>query len=185
MTPLAPQDDAHNEVFMKTISFFCALTEKGCAFSSAVEADLDSTVEHVLDSATDATGMLVDDLHNPVHSRQHGKGRKCRARLVLRHDEFNQPYIEYISSYPYRHCFNKFLRCSDRRSTSEQHAHLLLCNLQDFDIPYLRALLNNDADHCRYIEEHAKSLGIGPLAPCTFAASPYEQRQSCREYDPS
>lgn len=109
MTPLAPQDDAHNEVFMKTISFFCALTEKGCAFSSAVEADLDSTVEHVLDSATDATGMLVDDLHNPVHSRQHGKGRKCRARLVLRHDEFNQPYIEYISSYPYRHCFNKFL----------------------------------------------------------------------------
>ena len=82
---------------MKTIVFFCALTEKGCAFMSAADTDLELGFEHVLDDTTDTTGTLMDDLHNSARSRRHGKGRRCHGQLMFRHDEFNQPYIEYVN----------------------------------------------------------------------------------------
>ena len=48
-------------------------------------------------------------------------------------------------------------------------------------MPYLCALLVNDSSWYLRVENHAKSLGIGPLAPCSFAASPKEQKASCRK----
>jgi hypothetical protein len=53
--------------------------------------------------------------------------------------------------------------------------------LQEFDIPYLRALLENDQASIFQFEEQARTHGYGPLAPCTFMASPIEQKQLCRE----
>ena len=82
-----------------------------------------------------------------------------------------------------QHAYNKHSRCSKRSPDSPDHdAHLLLRNLQEFDIPYLRALLENDSKWYLHVESHAKSLGIGPLAPCTFAASPVEHKVHCRTY---
>lgn len=54
--------------------------------------------------------------------------------------------------------------------------------MQEFDIPYLRALLEDDSTWYLHVEGYAKSLGFGPLVPCTFAASPNEQKSSCRNY---
>ena len=61
---LVPQDNAHNEVFMKMITFFCTLKQRGCAFSPS-EADL----ETVSDNDNDSPTILADDIHN---SRHHG-----------------------------------------------------------------------------------------------------------------
>ena len=72
-------------------------------------------------------------------------------------------------------------RCSMRSSETE-NAHLFLRNLQEFDVLYLKALLEGNSAIYLRIETHAKSLGIGPLAPCTFAASCCEQKQTCRMY---
>ena len=71
-------------------------------------------------------------------------------------------------------------RCS-KRLHDRENVHLLLRNLQEFDAPYLRALLAGDSSWYLCVENHAKSLGIGPLAPCMFAASPKEQKASCRK----
>ena len=71
-------------------------------------------------------------------------------------------------------------RCS-KGSSGRGSPHLLLRNLQEFDTPYLRALLSGDSDWYLRVENYAKSLGIGPLAPCIFAASPNEQKTNCRK----
>lgn len=71
-------------------------------------------------------------------------------------------------------------RCS-KRSPGTSSPHLLLRNLQEFDTPYLDALLSGNSVWFLRVENYAKSLGIGPLAPCTFAASPNEQKVNCRE----
>ncbi|KAN0086060.1 hypothetical protein V8E55_007194 [Tylopilus felleus] len=60
-----------------------------------------------------------------------------------------------------------------------ENVHLLLHNLQEFDAPYLHVLLADDDGWYLHIENHAKSLGIGPLAPWTFAAFPKEQQANC------
>jgi hypothetical protein len=63
-----------------------------------------------------------------------------------------------------------------------QRAHLVLRNLQEYDIPYLCALLDDDRQQIRVFETRAQSFGYGPLVPCRFAASPVEQKQLCRKY---
>ena len=78
------------------------------------------------------------------------------------------------------HAHGSHLRCSKRPADTE-NAHLLLRNLQEFDILYLSALLEGNSGWYLCVENHAKSLGIGPLAPCTFAASPNEQKAHCRK----
>ena len=78
------------------------------------------------------------------------------------------------------HAYGSHLRCS-KCPVDTDNVHLLLCNLQEFDIPYLCALLEGDSGWYLQVENHAKSLGIGPLAPCTFAASPNEQKAHCHK----
>lgn len=62
-----------------------------------------------------------------------------------------------------------------------QRAHLVLHNLQEYDIPYLQALLEDNQQQVHVFKTHAKSFGYGPLVPCSFAASPVEQKQLCRK----
>ena len=64
-------------------------------------------------------------------------------------------------------------------SSDSERPHLLLHNLQEFGTPYLRALLLGHSDWYLCVENFAKSLGIGPLAPCIFAASLNEKKINC------
>ncbi|KIK96520.1 hypothetical protein PAXRUDRAFT_138246 [Paxillus rubicundulus Ve08.2h10] len=107
---------------------------------------------------------MIDDTWS---SRCKCKVPRCCGRLVLKFNNFHQPYIQ---------CSN----CSPGMG----RAHLLLHNLQEFNILYLCPLLNNDSTMYLCIENFAKSLGIGLLAPCTFAASPSEQKSDCHTYLP-
>ncbi|KAF8122014.1 hypothetical protein EV363DRAFT_1405257 [Boletus edulis] len=116
----SPTDSAHVEVFQKTLAFFCALSEKGCGFSSADDFPACDTIEQENDPPLDIEESSMNNRRRKTH--------RCHGQLELRHDNYNQPYIH--SWY--------------------------LC-----------------------VENHAKSLGIGPLAPCTFAASPREQKATC------
>lgn len=85
----SPADDAHVEVFHKTLAFFCALTEKGCAFSSAVDfPESSDTVEQENEPLAHADAEEL-----PMNPRRR-KARKCRGQLELRHDNYNQPYIQ-------------------------------------------------------------------------------------------
>ena len=80
-------DDAHVEVFNKTLAFYCALVEKGCAFSSAVDfPESSDTIEQENDPLLD-----VEEL--PTNPRRR-KTYKCNGRLELQYDNYNQPYIQ-------------------------------------------------------------------------------------------
>ncbi|KAF8955028.1 hypothetical protein BDZ97DRAFT_1634183, partial [Flammula alnicola] len=63
--------------------------------------------------------------------------------------------------------------------SSDSTSHLILRNLQEFDMKYLTALLQNDVLTTSNLERCALEHGYGPLAPCSFHASASEQKQLC------
>ena len=80
-------DDAHMEVFNKTLAFYCALVEKGCAFSSTVDfPESSDTIKQENDPPLD-----VEEL--PTNPRWR-KAYKCNGRLELQYDNYNQLYIQ-------------------------------------------------------------------------------------------
>ena len=82
----SPRDNAHVEVFNKTLAFYCALVEKGCAFSSAVDfPESSDTIEQENDPPLD-----VEEL--PTNPHWH-KTYKCNGRLELQYENYDQPYI--------------------------------------------------------------------------------------------
>ena len=85
--PSLPVDSAHVEVFHKTLAFFCALIEKGCAFSS---------VDDFLGSGNAIEQQNIPPLNAeelPMNTRRR-KANKCYGQLELRLDDYNQPYIQ-------------------------------------------------------------------------------------------
>ncbi|KAG1799560.1 hypothetical protein EV424DRAFT_1545973 [Suillus variegatus] len=125
-----------------------------CAVSEwgcGFDANLDLSPEIVLDSF---------DLHSESESRG------CGAPLMLSVNNLGRPYI---------HCKNF------NASVSRARTHLVLRNLDEFNTDYLRALIENDLKAISFYETRAKNDGYGPLMPCTFVASPAEQKQCCRK----
>ncbi|KAF8835761.1 hypothetical protein BDN67DRAFT_984400 [Paxillus ammoniavirescens] len=111
-TAHTPQDDAHHKVFLKTIGFYCALVDKGCTFSSTTDfPDSSDTIQQENNTLDNAENDNIDHTRSSCHKR---KVPRCHRRLVLKFNNFHQPYIHTM---------------------------------------YL------------HIENFAKSLGIGPLAP--------------------
>ena len=61
-----------------------------------------------------------------------------------------------------------FKRCQFRSKADT--CHLIIRNLDEFHIPYLRALLTSDVDLIYHFEHQAKKSGYGPLLACSFSA---------------
>ena len=75
------------EVFHKTLAFFCALSEKRCAFSSADDfPESSDTIEQENDPPLDVEELLMNN--------RRCKAQKCRSQLELWYDNYNQPYIQ-------------------------------------------------------------------------------------------
>ncbi|KAJ7265241.1 hypothetical protein C8J57DRAFT_1069413, partial [Mycena rebaudengoi] len=80
--------------------------------------------------------------------------------------------------------FHNFLRIWNRchYRTKTDTAHLILRTLDEFDIPYLRALLDNDSQGIHEREELARQFGYGPRSPCSFTASPLANKTLCSHW---
>lgn len=93
--PLHTSDDtAEREVFLKTISFFCALKEKGCTLSledGILECESADLLEY--DDDADVEGEFD---HIVCASRRPKKHKACKGALVLVFDKFNQPLIQSV-----------------------------------------------------------------------------------------
>ncbi|EJD41424.1 hypothetical protein AURDEDRAFT_169588 [Auricularia subglabra TFB-10046 SS5] len=94
------------------------------------------------------------DVRAPLKSR-------CSGKLVLKTDRNGK----------------SFIRCEHWATT--QRTHLEYRNLQDYDISYLTALIDDDADAIQEHEQHAATKGYGPLAPCDHTRSCRSQAQRC------
>jgi len=69
------------------------------------------------------------------------------------------------------------------RLHSPSHArHLKLGGLQEYDMQYLHALLEDNWDIINHRENTAKLAGYGPCLPCDYVASPSTQSQLCCKY---
>ncbi|KAG2745354.1 hypothetical protein P692DRAFT_201720309 [Suillus brevipes Sb2] len=138
----SPQTEAKKEVFLKTLNFFCAIKDKGCSLSSESNLD-DSTNELLMYHESESTDMDSESEFDidALSSRRERKRKTCKGNLVMLIDQFNQPFIqcEYFST--------------------AQRAHLVLRNLQEFDTPYLHALLENDQPNIFQFEEYARAHG--------------------------
>ncbi|KAJ6477249.1 hypothetical protein DFH09DRAFT_1293043 [Mycena vulgaris] len=173
-SPLPPLNldssaSAEKEIFFKTLGFYCTLADKGCAFdlqtdveylgSTALNDDNDLDPESSdSDSETDSeigTKIIKDARRKPPPRTF------CKGKLELRLNEYGRSFVQ----------------CEHRKKTDR--AHLILRTLDEFDIPYLRALLENDRQAIEEREELARQFGYGPLVPCSFNAPPSAQKELC------
>ncbi|KAJ7493180.1 hypothetical protein B0H11DRAFT_2277283 [Mycena galericulata] len=154
------EDSPAKEVFNKTLAFFCTLVEKGCAFDPETD---DTEFGSLADSDSDSDSTDSDSESSDVvfRSRQRARDPTCHGQLLFKSDEYGRPFIE----------------CEKRSKKSI--SHLILRNLDEFEIPYLRALLTDNFIVIAQYELSAKAQGYGPLSPCPFTASPSAQKQLC------
>ncbi|KAJ6452183.1 hypothetical protein C8R47DRAFT_998159 [Mycena vitilis] len=143
-------EEAKKEIFLKTLAFYCTLVEKGCAFDS------DDSGSDSDDSDTQTGTRIIKDCRRRKPSKS-----VCKGKIELRLNEYGRSFVQ----------------CEHRNRTDK--AHLILRTLDEFDIPYLRALLQNDTRAIDAREESAHQFGYGPRLPCSFSAPPSAQKQLC------
>ncbi|KAG6379689.1 hypothetical protein JVT61DRAFT_10211 [Boletus reticuloceps] len=158
---------------MKTLALFCSLREHGCSFKTTLEfgtaiivdEESDSESEPVTDDRSTAlppgAATLVNHSRQSRRKKADSSKKECKGTLVMRHDRSNRYFIS--CQYHTRTC----------------RAHLILRNLQEYDIDYLRALFENDVHKLAKYETAAMQEGYGPRMPCTFTAPPSAQKQLC------
>ncbi|KAJ8457091.1 hypothetical protein ONZ45_g18455 [Pleurotus djamor] len=141
--------EAEEEVFMKTLAFFCALKETGC------------------DVQGQTTGNPGDiDTENDVFQvKRQPRGRKRRAACC--------GSLKVLST----HHGHRFVQC--QYYSEDDQSHIIIRDLSEYNVEYLEALLKDDAKTIFKFESHAQRRGYGPLAICKFRASCAEQKQLC------
>ncbi|KAF8974325.1 hypothetical protein BDZ97DRAFT_11979 [Flammula alnicola] len=156
---------ADEEVFNKTLAFFCALSNKGCSFDVAIDGEDFSNIanDEENDAGWDTDSEDSENLRQPPRDcRYHGEtGNFCKGKIRMYNDQYSRPFI----------------RCQHRKSTDT--AHLIIRNLDEFEISYLRALLDDDKAVIHDYETQALKLDYGPRMRCSYTASPSTQKQLC------
>ncbi|KIJ53896.1 hypothetical protein M422DRAFT_242163 [Sphaerobolus stellatus SS14] len=153
---------AGQEVFLKTVGFFCALIQNGCTFESISELKEEEDSE-VSDSDFDSNELEFYEITHDIRSRK-DKIPQCSGKLVFRNDSFGRPFIQ----------------CEKRGPGHRDH--LRIRNLNEYNLQYLQALLGDDLSEILKYEEAAKVEGYGPLVPCKYVAAPQEQKQYCPNF---
>ncbi|KIJ29181.1 hypothetical protein M422DRAFT_269448 [Sphaerobolus stellatus SS14] len=152
---LGGSQDAVQQVFMKTLAFFCALQTNGCLFD--VEHTEIEDLELLADGETTSNFYeVLSDIH--CHSNS---GSRCKGKLLFKWDSSGKAYIE-----------------CEKRSAGHK-AHLILWTLNEFNLEYLQALFNNDISSILRFETAARDCGYGLLVPCMYIAAPHEQKTFC------
>ncbi|KIJ32919.1 hypothetical protein M422DRAFT_265259 [Sphaerobolus stellatus SS14] len=89
---------------------------------------------------------------------------KCKGKLIFRKNDFDQSFIQ----------------CENRRKGHK--AHLIIRNLNEFNLEYLQALFSNNLSLILTIEKEARKLGYGPLLPCDFVLATRDQKELCPHF---
>jgi hypothetical protein len=87
------------EIFMRTLAFFCALIEKGCAFN--IETDSKHFIQddrHDWESEI-SSGSEADSEEQEVTDcwRKTSSLKKCKGKLVMCFGKYRQHFIQYVS----------------------------------------------------------------------------------------
>jgi len=88
------------EVFIKTLSLFCALINKGCAFD-ALEDGIDISDDLSVGSHHDPDAEDSSDSSSDTTSdrrRQRPKARQCNGKLLMMSDDYRRPLIQLVQN---------------------------------------------------------------------------------------
>jgi hypothetical protein len=116
-----------------------------------------------------SSGILV---RRKLHALSAKASLKCASMNIK--DPLSSMHASHL---PREFLITLFDRCKHRKNTDK--AHLILRTLNEFDITYLHALLENDL---KFIDEHedlAPQFRYSPQAPCSFTDSPSAQKELC------
>ncbi|KAF8578686.1 hypothetical protein K439DRAFT_1621146 [Ramaria rubella] len=144
--------DAHREVFLKTLAFFVTVASKRC--HAAEPRFWDEHEDH------DEHESIIDELSPPFDIRAR-LYPVCDGRIQLHIGSHGKPYT----------------KCEHWRKGHK--GHLIITKLDEYDIKYLTALLENDTCYTRMVELDAKAAGYGPLHSCGYVAARREQKRLC------
>lgn len=91
---------AEEEVFMKTLAFFCVLEDQGCSFdmdnSSATHSqDGDNSNQATDDESEDDEARVYD-----TRIRRPSRDPNCKGRVILKGDKFGRSYVQSVCLYP-------------------------------------------------------------------------------------
>ncbi|KIJ46709.1 hypothetical protein M422DRAFT_249874 [Sphaerobolus stellatus SS14] len=155
LVTLGRSQDAAQQVFMKTLAFFCALQTNGCLF------DVKRTeIEDLKLPADDETTSNFYEVLSDIRCRSNS-GSRCKGKLLFKWNSSDKAYIE-----------------CEKRSAGHK-AHLILRTLNEFNLKYLQALFINDISSILRFKTAACDCGYGPLVPCMYIVAPHEQKTFC------
>ncbi|KAF8572617.1 hypothetical protein K439DRAFT_1665995 [Ramaria rubella] len=137
---------------------FDAKSSDKCPSLMDMPGELENSDEEYFEQDTVDAETLYESL---CDMRAHIKANQCHGCLIFHWNIYHQPFIQ----------------CE--KCHKGHQAHLVLHNVNEFDITYLEALLNGDLDIILHYEKAAQRDGYGPLAPCNSVAAPREQKALC------
>ncbi|KAI0054384.1 hypothetical protein BV25DRAFT_1949705 [Artomyces pyxidatus] len=171
-----PSRPAEQQVFEKTLGFYCALRAEGCRFrvqemiggtrnlgTSFSEPSSDGGDDNDNVSVSPASSdSEVDNLRTLVapDARRHPRDH-CPGKIVMVTNSAGRSWVQ----------------CEYRRKNARCHLHL--ADLTSFDNRYLKALFDADTVELDKLELAAQARGYGPRAPCNYTEPSRSQRQQC------
>ncbi|KAG1733723.1 hypothetical protein EDB19DRAFT_1830853 [Suillus lakei] len=121
--------------------------------------------------------------------QEHGCAFQITADIVdidIENDVDNEDVVGTAVSWEHSptSCPGKLIMRTDRCEycSSADRAHLILQNLQEFNVNYLQALLTNNLVAIASHEENVARHGYGPLVLCSFVDSLVEHKQTCAHW---
>lgn len=85
-----PAHTTHEEVFRKTLAFYCVLLDQGCSFDHDAFGHTSVGTGH-----SDVSSSESDDEGVPsISSRRQVHLHDCKGQIILRHDSFMRPFIQ-------------------------------------------------------------------------------------------
>ena len=156
------------------------------------DSDLDGHSDSASDIGSDMDNLSMDNEENShfgPHANfdrilQHFKTSwhgclphaVCKGRVILKQDCFNHHFIQHVVSFLLSSSFDLGLFCRCEHRMRHDQSHLVIRNLQEYNINYLRALLENDEAEIYSFELKAERKGYGPCLRYSFLTFPSAQK---------
>lgn len=117
-----PTASAAQELFNRTLAFFCVLHDKGCAFDSDVESNDDPWGASLgsADSDDDTDSDSDQEMGEP--RRMFDRTKTCSGKIkICYHSRYNRPYLQcdiyFISSVKFLSTYACFIGVSTKKPT--------------------------------------------------------------------
>ncbi|KAG6847309.1 hypothetical protein H0H93_008916, partial [Arthromyces matolae] len=146
-----------NDIFRKTAALIAAVRKIGCIVPEHEETIIPPSEREQYER--------IQGLLRRMQRGYEPKVTKCQGRILL---EYRRGLTEQL-----------YLRCE--HYTSSNRDHFIYYLDETYDLNYLEAYFNEDAEEQDRIEDVALTSGYGPRSECTTVLNASSQRLCCRE----